>query len=475
MHYDWDVIVIGGGAAGLVASKFAAGAGKRVAIIEKYDLGGECTLRGCVPSKTLIRAAKVLHQASIMKRVGIDVEQKAVISLSPVMDHVRSVVARVYAGHGPGVLERQGVKVIMGEPHFRDRHRVEINGTTITAGAFIIATGSSPSVPPLPGIDRVPFHTNSTLFDIAAIPASMIILGGGPIGIEMAQAFHYLGTRVTVVEMEEQILAREDKELRDLLAGRLVSQGISLRTGERATELAYKEGEIKVMLQNQTGAQAAVEAEVLLVAVGRKANVQGLDLEAAGVEYSAKGIKTDRRLRTTANNIYACGDVVGPFQFSHMAEYQARIAARNALLPVKTSADYDHYIWCTFSDPELAHAGLTEEEARKTHGNGIRIYKWRYGDIDRGKTESEDFGMSKIICDKSYRILGAHILGERAGELIHEAQIMKTLGVPFYKLDSIIHVYPAFSDIIRQPAKIARIERLRNNVFIKVIRRLTGR
>lgn len=475
MAYDYDVIVIGGGAAGLVASKFAAGIGKRVALLEKSRLGGECTLFGCIPSKTLIRTAKVLHEMNSLTDVGLSTDAPPSVGKNGVMDRVRAIVQRIYEGHRPEVLERQGIKVTVGEPRFKDSHNIEINGAVVSASGFVICTGSSPFIPPLKGLDTVSYLTNDSLFDIKRPPGSMIILGGGPIGIEMAQAFHYLGSRVIVVEMADDILVREDKELRDLFTEHLSSQGIILRTGERAVELTARDGKIFLTVEDRGGKRTILDAETILIAVGRKANVEGLDLQAAGVEFSPKGIKTDRRLRTTAGNIYACGDVVGPYQFSHMAEYQARIAARNALLPLKAAARYDHYLWCTFTDPEFAHAGLTEEEARQRFGNTVKVYKWQYRDTDRGRTEAEEFGTGKFICDKSYRLIGAHILGARAGELIHEAQILKTFGIPLYKLDSVIHAYPTFSDVVRQPAKLAHIDKLRGNFFIKALTKVLGR
>jgi pyruvate/2-oxoglutarate dehydrogenase complex dihydrolipoamide dehydrogenase (E3) component len=474
MTYDYDLAVIGGGAAGLVASKFAAGIGKKVVLIEKSKLGGECTLYGCVPSKTLIRTANAYHQMKQVDALGLDAGLPRPVPDDRVLSRVRSVVGRVYEGHRPEVVERLGIRVITGSPRFTDRHSVEIDGKKLSAGHFIICTGSSPLIPAIEGLDTVPYLTNQTIFDLERLPQSTIVLGGGPIGIEIAQAFSYLGVGVTVVEMEKQILVKEDRELSDLLADRLASSSIALRTGMKAISLAGGGGTVELTVEDRRGAQSIISGETVLLALGRKANTDSLNLEAAGIEYSPKGIKTDERLRTTARNIYACGDVAGPYQFSHMAEYQARIAARNALLPFKGRVDYRNYIWCTFTDPEFAHAGLTEEEARQQHGDRVRIYRWQYGDTDRARTEAEEFGIGKFICDQSYRLLGAHILGPRAGELIHEAQIARSLGIPFYKLDSIIHVYPTFSDVVRQPAKLAHIDRLQNSFFVKIAKTVLG-
>ena len=478
MGYDYDLVVIGGGAAGLVASKLGAGLGKKVAIVEKSRLGGECTLYGCVPSKALIKTARVYKQMGDPEAVGLGFTARGAPPASPyttdgVFPRVRSIIERVYRGHNPEVLERLGIELIIGLPRFLDRHHIGLEKRVVSARSFIICTGSSPLVPAIPGIDAVPYLTNETLFDLDGLPASMAVLGAGPIGMEMAQAFAYLGTAVTVIEAGNRILAREDVELADLLACRMAGHGVELLTGTKAVG-AKRDGEkIDVAVEDASGRRSLV-VEKLLVAVGRRPNIEGLDLEAAGIEYSQKGIKADDHMRTTGRNIYTCGDVTGPYQFSHMAEYQARIAARDALVPFKATASYDNYIWCTFTDPEFAHAGLTEEEARAKH-TGVRVYRWKFADTDRGKTEGDEFGMAKFICDRKGMLLGAHILGDRAGELIHEAQILKTFGIPFHKLDSVIHVYPTLTDVVRQPAKMAHIDRLRNNPLIRIARRLFGK
>jgi pyruvate/2-oxoglutarate dehydrogenase complex dihydrolipoamide dehydrogenase (E3) component len=470
-RFDYDVIVIGGGAAGMVSSKLARGLGKKVAIIEQGKLGGECTNYGCVPSKALIKAANVYHRMVSLDApdYGLSAKSRAEIDRSRVMEHVREVVRKVYEGHLPGVFEKLGIDVIFGSPAFVDDHHIEVTGRKLSAGSFLICTGSSAFVPPIDGMDKVPYLTNQNIFDLEKLPESTIVLGGGPIGTELAQALNRLGVKVTIVEMGEQILIREDRELRDILGQKLTAEGMTILTKTKAVKLSHDKGSIFLTVESANKETGFVEAESLLAAVGRKANVEGLRLEKAGVDYTPKGIKTDNTLRTSARNIYACGDVVGPYQFSHMAEYQARIAARNALFPLKKRANYEHYIWCMFTDPELAHAGLTEEEAQEKYGKRVKTFRWQYRDTDRGKTDVEALGMSKIICDDNYRVVGAHVLGSRAGELIHEIQIIKTLGIPFHKLDSVIHVYPTFSDVVKQPAKACHIEKLRQNPLIRML------
>ena len=271
-------------------------------------------------------------------------------------------------------------------------------------------------------------------------------------------------------------MIREDKDLRDRLAGWLAAEGGHNQDRDESGQRHKRERENRPHRGKHGSQPGSLLADAILVAVGRKANVDGLGLEQAGVKYSQKGIAVDEQLRTSAPNIYACGDVAGPYQFSHMAEYQARIAAQNAVLPVTKRVNYDHYIWCTFTDPELAHAGLTEEAARARSDDRLRVYTWQYADTDRGKTDGEDFGLAKFVCDHRYRLLGAHILGPRAGELIHEAQILqRPFGIPFYKLDSVIPVYPTFTDVVKQPAKLCYIDKVRNTWYVKLASALFGR
>jgi pyruvate/2-oxoglutarate dehydrogenase complex dihydrolipoamide dehydrogenase (E3) component len=475
--YDYDLIVMGGGAAGMVSAKLAAGLGKKVAMIEKDHLGGECTHYGCVPSKTLIKSANTAHYTrELLASAGLGNGASLLLSAgSSVMEHVRSVRQQVYEGHKPKIFEKLGIKVLIGDATFVDNHQIEINGKRLTAARFVLATGSSAFVPPIDGINSVPYLTNESFFDLERLPASMIVLGGGPIGTELSQALARLGVEVTIVEMLDQILIREEKELRDLFAERLAAEGVTILTGTKAVKLWQESGTIHLATEDQAKNQGNVVADAVLVALGRKANVEGLHLENAGVQYTPKGIATNEELRTSAQNIYACGDVVGPYQFSHMAEYQARIATRNAILPLAKRVDYTHYVWCMFTDPELAHAGLTEEEARKQYGDSIRVYRWEYKATDRGRTDGEEIGLSKIICDAKFRIIGAHILGSRAGDVMHEVQAAKTLGLPLHKLDGVIHIYPTFSDVIKQPAKLAYIDWLRSRFYVRLASMFLGR
>lgn len=473
--YDYDLIAIGAGAGGFVSSKLAAGLGKKVAMIEKDLLGGECTNRGCVPSKALIKAAAVAYQAKHLRNYGLETTGELNLSTRNVMQYVRSAVKKVYDSHPAAAFEKFGIDVLFGEPRFLDSHRISLGDKILSAKKFMIATGSSAFIPPIEGLASVPYLSNENLFDLETLPASMIILGAGPIGMEMASALNRLGVAITVVEMSSRIMVREDEELARLLADHLVSESVSILTGTKAVRAAQKDGGITLTVEDAQKNRRELQAATILVAVGRKPNVEGLDLEKAGVAWTAKGITTDSYLRTTAPNIIACGDVAGPYQFSHMTEYQAVTAVRNAFLPFRKKVNYDTVAWCTFTDPEFAHAGLTEQEARARYGDAISVYRHEYKNTDRGRTDLAEFGRAKFICDRRGRLLGAHILGERAGELIHEAQLLRHLNLSFTKIAPMIHIYPTFTDVVRQPAKLLYVDRLRNNPVLKLLAKALGK
>jgi pyruvate/2-oxoglutarate dehydrogenase complex dihydrolipoamide dehydrogenase (E3) component len=471
-----DLLVIGVGSGGLSSAILGLRLGRRVGVVEKRKIGGDCTWYGCVPSKALIRAAAVAREASKLGDYGLANEGPIALNTDRVMEHVRSVRRRIYRGETPEVLEEMGIEVHLGAPRFLDRHRIRVGDRTLSARSFIIATGSSPFVPPVEGIDDVPYLTNETLFELETLPRSMIILGGGPIGVEMACALSRLGVEITLVEAGERILPRDDEELVEILSGSLIEEGIDILTGTKAVAASADAAGISLTVQDRGQKSFVLRGAALLVATGRTPNVDGLDLEAAGVEYSRQGIRTDRSLRTTAPNIYACGDVVGSYKFSHVAEYHASIAVPNAVLPlpIKRKVDYRDVVWSTFTEPELAHAGLTEKEARERYGDAIRVYRHAYDEIDRARTDLADVGLSKFICDRRGKLIGIHVLGERASDVLHEAQLARKLGVRFDRIGSMIHVYPTYGDLVKRPATAAFADRLQNNFFVKQLRRLVA-
>ena len=368
MVFDYDLIVIGGGSGGLVASKLALGLGKSVAIVEKDRLGGECTNTGCVPSKALIKCGQVARDAQNLNKYGLSNQGAIALNTDKVMDHVRSIIQEVYQTHTPEKLRETGIGVIKGAARFIDRNTIEVGGKRVRAKKFIITTGSSPFVPSIDGLDTVDYLTNENLFELDTLPESIVIIGGGAIGAEMACALNNLGVKVTIVEMQDRMLVHEDEELVEILQAHLREQGITILTNTAVVQVA-KDGERVVITCKDEKGNQDVLTEKVLVAVGRQPNLDGLNLDGIGVKTNKRGIETNNKLQTSVPNIYACGDVVGPYQFSHMAFYQAVIAGRNALFPFGPKLNYDNVIWCTFTGPELAHAGLTEQEARKKFGD----------------------------------------------------------------------------------------------------------
>ncbi len=479
-QFDYDVLVIGSGAAGLTAAKTAVGLGKKVALIEKNDvLGGECTWGGCVPSKTLIKSALVGYHIKNATKFGLTTD--CTFGTENLMPYVRSVIKEVYKSHTPEKIAAYGIEVISGmAAKFVDAHTVQLEGhstsRTITAKKIIIATGSRPFIPKIEGLDTVPFLTNRNFFLLEELPKSIFILGGGAIGTEMASALARLGVAVTILEMEKRIMPKDDPELVEMLVQAMRADGVVVRTGLRVIKVAQENDGVVVTGIDNNEQEHTLRAEKLLVAVGRAPNVESLNLTAAGIKVGPKGILADSQLRTTAKNVYVCGDVVGPYKFSHMAWYQAVIAARNACIPFfKKHADYSQAIWVTFSAPELAAAGLTEPEARAQYGDGIKVYSRSYGELDRGITDRMVDGTLKVICDPKGYIIGAHMLGERAGDVIHELQIAKVKGLKLAALHDVIHAYPTYAELVWHVSRKAYLEQLENTWYVKLAKKLLFR
>jgi dihydrolipoamide dehydrogenase len=451
------VIVIGGGAAGLVAATGTAGLGAKTALIEKNKLGGDCTWYGCVPSKALLKSAQVFSLLRRAKEFGITGAQIASLDPGQVMAHVRSLVQEVSTHHPAEVFEKRGIDVLFGDAKFTGPTTLELNGKRISAKRFILCMGSHPVVPLINGLGDIPYLTNENVFDLETLPKSLAVLGGGPIGMELSQAFAKLGVEVSVIEMFDRLMFREDPEVAAVLTETFRKEGIKIYTGQKAVNFSKENGGVSITLEDKEKKQSFVQAEKVLVAVGRAPNVAGLDLEKAGVKYSNKGIEVDATLRTSAKHIYACGDIAGPYQFSHMAEYQAVIAVGNALAPFKRKVDYSAVPWCTFTDPELARVGLTEAEAKEKYGQ-IKVYRSPYQANDRAVTDLEKNGFAKVICDKKGKILGAHIVGANAGELIHEYVLAKTSKLKISAISSAIHIYPTLAQVVKRSADSYYVE-----------------
>src|SRR3989338_8448093 len=451
MKYDYDLAVIGGGAAGLVSAMGSVLLGAKAALIEKNKLGGDCTWYGCIPSKTLLKSAQVMSLTKRLKEFGISCDPAIKCDPRLVMAHVRDVIKKISTHHPPELLEKKGIRVLFGSPKFLDQNTVQLDALKISAKRFIIASGSHPLVPLIEGLKGISYLTNENVFDLEDLPESLAVLGGGPIGMELSQAFSRLGVEVSVIEMLDRLLVREDKEIADVLVERFKREGIKIYAGEKAVRFSEDAGSVAVTLENKDRKQSVIKSEKVLVAVGRASNVEGLDLEKAGVRYSDNGIEVDAALRTSAKNIYACGDCCGPYQFSHMAEYQAVIAVGNALFPFNRKVDYSSVPWCTFTDPEVARLGLTEEEAKARHRD-IKVYRSSYAGNDRAVTDLEETGFAKVITDKKGYILGAHIVGAGAGEIIHEYVLAKSSGLKIGRLSSAIHIYPTLAQVVKRTA-----------------------
>lgn len=471
MKYDFDVVVLGGGAAGLFAASGTQSLGAKTCMIEKNKLGGDCTWYGCIPSKALLKSAHALSLAKRLKSFGISSGDNQ-YDTSKVMSHVRDIINTVSTHHPAGLFEKRGIKVIFGSPKFVDSRTIEVNGERISSKRFIIATGSHPVVLPIPGLKEIDFLTNETVFNLESLPKSMIVLGGGPIGIELSQAFSRLGVEISVVEMLDRILFREDFEAGEVLANVIKKDGIKIFTGKKAVKFRKENGQTIVTLEDKDKNISEIRGEKVLVAVGRAPNTQGLDLEKAGVNYEKTGIKVNEFLQTSQANIFACGDVVGPYLFSHIAAYQAGLVVRNSLIPLlRQKVHYDSVPWATFTDPELAHLGLTEEEAKERYGEGdLRIYRRYLKETDRAVTDLEEGGLAKVICDKKGHILGAHIVGANAGEIVHEYVLAKSQKLTVGDLSSTLHIYPTLAQVVKKTGDQYLLEKL-NSPLIKKIGR----
>jgi len=451
--HTFDLVAVGGGSAGLVTAAVAAGLGARTALVEKERLGGECLWTGCVPSKALLHAARVASLANRAGDIGLDLPRVEREQAAGVLEHVRQSRLRVRdADAVEPLLSELGVRFFYGAGRFRTPREFEVGGDVLRARHFVVATGSRPRAPDLPGLAEAGFLTNATLFDLPALPESLIVIGGGPIGVEMAQAFQRLGTRVTLVQRAPRLLPRDDEELVRLLEERLRAEGLDVRVGAEALRVE-RTPEGKRVVFRQEGGEASVVAAEILAATGRQPNTEGLGLEALGVGIGPDGVQVDARLRTRVPGLWACGDVIGWPQFSHLAEYEAKVVVQNALLPLPVRARFDRIPWATFTDPELAHAGWTEAEARR-RGIPVEVFRHPFGRDDRALVDAEPYGMVKLVARQgSGKLLGAQILGPRAGELIQEAILALDRGLSVRHLADTIHVYPTLSVAVQRAAQ----------------------
>jgi pyruvate/2-oxoglutarate dehydrogenase complex dihydrolipoamide dehydrogenase (E3) component len=442
----YDILAIGGGTAGLVTAAGAAGLGARVALVEAHRLGGECLWTGCVPSKALIAAARAAHDARRASALGVDVGAVAPRA-ERIFEWIREAQRRIEPHDSPERFRGLGVDVIQGSARFESEHAIVVGDRRLEARHILIATGTRPAIPPISGLADVPFLTNETVFELNRIPKRLLVLGAGVIGLEMAQAFARLGSAVDLIEAAHTVLPREEPELVERLTTHLAAEGVALALGTRVDRV-YRDGADIVLV---SGARER-RGDALLVATGRAANVETLELGRAGVELRDGNVAVDARLRTAVPHIWAAGDVIGGLRFTHVADHEARTVVRNALFPLSSRIRYDVVPWVIFTDPELAHVGLTEREARERHGEDVRVWTRPFDDLDRAIADGRPDGMVKLVTTASGRLLGGHVLGYHAGSLIATIALAMRHGLGAKAIASTIHAYPTHPEAIRQAA-----------------------
>jgi pyruvate/2-oxoglutarate dehydrogenase complex dihydrolipoamide dehydrogenase (E3) component len=470
-HTQYDLTIIGGGSGGLTAARLANSLGANVLLIEKERLGGDCLKYGCVPSKSLIHAARVIHQAKNAAKLGlipIDLE----VDVAKINDHIQAVIGRVAESEKVYI---EGVTVKFGEVSFKSATKLTLDGETITSRNTLISTGSRPLIPRIEGLEETGYLTNEDVFNLMSLPSSLLIVGGGPVGVELGQAFRRLGTDVTIIEGLDRILPKEDFEVSAIITEVLQSEGINVVNNASFIN-AKRAGNKKVVIAMQGDQRLAFEADEILLSIGRQPNIDGLNLEAARITYSNKGIQVNEHLQTSTPNIFAIGDVIGGYLFTHTAAYQAGIAVRNAFVPIsKKKVDYRVVPWCIFTDPEAARVGLTSDEA-ENHHKITRIVKFPVADIDRAQTENAMTGFIKLVlAGKKEEIVGAHMVCTHAGELLGELALAMQNHLTINDIRNTIHAYPTMSTGIQQAAFEAYLHGpgvIRNRKIVQIILRL---
>jgi len=474
----YNVVVIGAGTAGLVTAAATAALGGRVALVERGRMGGDCLNTGCVPSKALISSARLVAQIRRAPEWGLDALEPR-FDFARVLESMRERRARIAPHDSQERFESLGVDVFRAEGRFVSPGEVEAGGVRLRGRHFVIATGSRAALPPIEGLAEAAPYTNETIFDeMKERPDRLLVLGGGPIGCELGQAFGRLGVQVTIVELASRILEKEDEDAALAVRRRLEAEGVRVRVETRAHRVTREEGRVRVEVQAGDGPRETLEADALLVATGRVPNTEGLGLEAAGVAHDRSGIRVDARLRTSRPHIYAAGDVAGGYQFTHVADDHARTIVRNILVPwPKTKVDQSVLPWCTFTSPEVARVGLSEGEARRK-GTAYDVWVQPMSEVDRAVLEREEEGFVKVLTAKGGdRILGVTVVGERAGDLVHELVVAMKRGVGLRAVAGTIHAYPTFAEAMRKAAdrqQKARLTPLALKVFAWLYRYRRG-
>ncbi len=459
---DYDLVVIGAGSAGLTAADFAVELGGKVALVEKYRVGGDCTWTGCVPSKALLQVAKVIKTANTAVSYGLT-PSATKVDIKLIRTQIQRVIADIFQHETVDVLRGKGIDVLTGAAQFLDPHTIQVDGQTITSRHFIIATGAKPFIPPIFGLEAVPFHTYETIFDNDHLPGHLVVLGAGAVGVELSQAYRRLGAEVTLID--EQLLPVVEEDVRVVLHQVLADEGIKFGEGLVTAVTNPSPNEIEVVVDG-----SSIIGDMLLVATGRRPNIATLGLKQAGVAFSEQGIQVNDKLQTTANRIFAAGDCTGGFQFTHYAGWQGFQAVRNALLPGSAVGTMDTVPWTIFSDPEIAQVGLTAAAAQNQYEN-VQITKQPLDRVDRAVTDQAVAGFIKIVHTENGRILGAAIVAPRAGEMINEFAIAMQHNLKIRDLAEAMHVYPSYGMGIQRLAAKQATGALLQSYVGKLLRR----
>lgn len=462
-----DICVIGAGSGGLSVAAATAAFGVSCALVERHKMGGDCLNTGCVPSKALLAAAKRAELARSAAPFGVSAKPE--VDFAKVHEHVQRVIASIAPTDSAERFAGLGVQVIKGHAQFKDRRTVVVGDQyQIRARRFVIATGSTPAIPPIPGLDSGPFITNETIFDLTVLPRHLVIIGAGPIGMEMAQGFRRLGSEVTVLEAATP-LPHDDPECAAIVAAQLEREGVVIRSGVQVARVAYASGNVTVTLAGSAG-EETIEGSHLLVAAGRKPSVDGLDLAAAGIRYDRTGIFVSKKLKTRNRRVYAIGDAVsGQPNFTHAANYHAGLVIRNALFRLRVNVNHSAIPWVTFTEPELAQVGMTEAQARARRIK-VRILRWPYHDNDRAQTERETRGHIKVVTSRKGRILGATIVGAQAGELIATWVLAIAQELNIKAMTGVVLPYPTLSEIGKRAAIDYFTPKLTSPMLRRIIR-----
>ncbi len=462
----YDLIVLGGGSAGLTAADFAAKLGVKVAILENHKIGGDCTWTGCIPSKSLLHIANLAQSTSQMESLGINI-LKSEVDFQTVMRRVRSVVADIYREESPEILQSKGIAVHIGDFQFTDALTLSDGNLTLHAKKIIVATGAKVSIPAIEGTKNIDYYTYETIWNLDELPSRLLVIGAGMVGVEFSQAFQRLGSQVTLIEAKGRILPNIDRKASDHLAKELSAEGVKIHTGSLVQKLWRADRTIHVQTETQQFA-----GDVLLLTTGRHPNVQGMNLEAAGVIYDQNGITVDKNFRTLQKNIFAVGDCNNSPQFTHVAGWQGFIAARNALLPGNSSGKLKSIPWVLFTDPQVAQVGLTESESKAKHGESAQTTIWPLSKNDRAHTEFNPSGYIQISHLKNGKILGATIVAKQAGEMIHEWVLAISKRLRMNDMAYSLRPYPSYGFANMQLAAAVETEKTLDGLIGKVLRRI---